>query len=363
MSLELESRLISLDNLYLDPNNPRFIEQITRNYSEKDITSEKAQNYSFEQLDKIGSLSDLQKTIKSQTFIPMDQIVVREIENQPGSYVVLEGNRRVASCKRLMEDYESYTWPEMDPERAKEVLKSIENLQCLVYLNQPPDPDISWTLQGLRHVTGAKNWSPYAQAHHVATLVKRGLEPKDIASQLGTNASKVNTDMRAYSTFQQAKEEFGSDYGINNSEFSYFVESVGKIADFQEWLGYDKLEKKCLNNQNLEKLVRAITPSGEDQQPNIPMAIDLRTLGKALKIGRPDLAEDVMEGNKTVDELKPEVENVSNMGLNPIINGCNRAKDLLMKITTKHYDENSSAIDECLKELEKAMKSVRTKLD
>ena len=56
MSLELESRLISLDNLYLDPNNPRFIEQITRNYSEKDITSEKAQNYSFEQLDKIGSL-------------------------------------------------------------------------------------------------------------------------------------------------------------------------------------------------------------------------------------------------------------------------------------------------------------------
>ena len=32
---------------------------------------------------------------------------------------------------------------EMDPERAKEVLKSIENLQCLVYLNQPPDPDIS----------------------------------------------------------------------------------------------------------------------------------------------------------------------------------------------------------------------------
>ena len=34
-----------------------------------------------------------------------------------------------------------------------------------------------------------------------------------------------------------------------------------------------------------------------------------------------------------------------------------------MKITTQHYDENSTAIDECLKELETAMKSVRTKLD
>ena len=69
-----------------------------------------------------------------------------------------------------------------------------------------------------------------------------------------------------------------------------------------------------------------------------------------------------MEGNKTVDELKPEVENVSNMGLNPLLMDATGLK-ILMKITTKHYDENSSAIDECLKELEKAMKSVRTKLD
>ena len=80
--------------------------------------------------------------------------------------------------------------------------------------------------------------------------------------------------MRAYSTFQQAKEEFGSDYGINNSEFSYFVESVEKLR-FSRMVRLHKLEKKCLNNQNLET-VRAITLAAKINNP-IFLCTDLRT--------------------------------------------------------------------------------------
>jgi hypothetical protein len=87
-------------------------------------------------------------------FLPIDRVVVREFAED--QYVVLEGNRRICAAKLitpLTPDGEQV------PER---VLSSVETIPCLVYTGV--DRDVSWIIQGLRHITGLADWSSFNKA-------------------------------------------------------------------------------------------------------------------------------------------------------------------------------------------------------
>ena len=360
MKISLKRKKIPLVDLYLDPQNPRFLQDGTKKYEESEITSQESQQYCSSML--ADNADSLKKTIISQTFIPMDSIVVRPILNEPSSYVVLEGNRRVNACKLIMEEHLSEG---LNTENEEDVISSIQNLDCLIYDEDPPDPEISWKLQGLRHVTGVKNWSPYAQAHHVATLVKSGMQMSEIADMLGLKGSaKIMADMRAYRDFHQMKDEgLADEFGVTNNNFSYVLESVGSRPAFQNWLQYDKVDEICKNKDNLRDLVKGFTINEEKGQPNIPKAIDMRDLAKALKMGREDYVSEVLDGEKSIDELRFDLKDSANTGLSPIIASIQRAIENLGLINTNHYDESNTELNENLTSLERAMKSVREKLD
>ena len=89
----------------------------------------------------------------------------------------------------------------------------------------------------------------------------------------------------------------------------------------------------------------------------------MRDLAKALKMGREDYVSEVLDGEKSIDELRFDLKDSANTGLSPIIASIQRAIENLGLINTNHYDESNTELNENLTSLERAMKSVREKLD
>lgn len=106
----LSEASLNLDQLLLDPNNPRFADlgESNNNVPETRIAEDYVQRNTFERM-KSGrfDVAELRDTIKTVGYLPMDRIVVREWGNTKNisnkKYVIVEGNRRVSALKWLME--------------------------------------------------------------------------------------------------------------------------------------------------------------------------------------------------------------------------------------------------------------------
>src|SRR5580698_2054927 len=91
---------VSLNDLLLDPNNPRFTElgQDLDAVPEVRFGEPRVQEEAYTRMKTARfEVPELRDTIKNLGFLPMDRIVVRPwrgVEAQPPKYVVIEGNRR-----------------------------------------------------------------------------------------------------------------------------------------------------------------------------------------------------------------------------------------------------------------------------
>lgn len=132
LSALLAARKVSLDDLLLDPNNPRFSElgEELNSVAESRFAEPKVQANTFEKMrNERFDVSELRDTIKTLGFLPMDRIVVRPWKGQSDNpkYVVIEGNRRVTALRWLIQLHEN----------GKETfshdrLKNLQELECLV---------------------------------------------------------------------------------------------------------------------------------------------------------------------------------------------------------------------------------------
>jgi hypothetical protein len=108
---------VSIDDLLLDPNNPRFAEDFSDGNTIPDSEVEEKQTEILDHLRGADSVSgddpddfrygldELMKSMWSIGFVPIDQIVVRKLENSK-KYLVIEGNRRVSAAKLVLEQHE-----------------------------------------------------------------------------------------------------------------------------------------------------------------------------------------------------------------------------------------------------------------
>ena len=97
--LQLKRVPIDLSSLLLDPKNPRF--RVPASVSEARYSEERVQERAFAELKTIG-IDDLLASIRTYGFVPSDPLVVRPLAGTK-LYVVVEGNRRVATLKTLDE--------------------------------------------------------------------------------------------------------------------------------------------------------------------------------------------------------------------------------------------------------------------
>jgi hypothetical protein len=132
--------LIEPDNLLLDPNNYRFLDidgyravSNRARYAEPGV-QERA--LALLQTTKSFELDALKDSIKTNGFIPLEQIVVEPYpsEEKPTHYLVVEGNRRVAAVRSLLTEQRGG-----GSDIPAENLKTLEKLPAIIITGSVAD--------------------------------------------------------------------------------------------------------------------------------------------------------------------------------------------------------------------------------
>lgn len=274
---------ITLDQLLLDPNNPRFSElgEVLNSIPEGRFADEKVQANTYEKMrDPMFDVAELRDTIKAIGFLPMDRIVVRKwkVSSEPPRYVVIEGNRRVTALRWLVNLHEigKETFSE-------ERLENYTQLECLLLNDSLASPSATLILPGLRHVSGIKEWGPYQKAKAVHALRSSGLSPQEAAQSLGLSTRAANSAYRCFVALEQmvVDEEYGE--FAEPKMYSYF-EEIFKRPAVRGWLNWNDEKERFCNAERLHEFYSWMLPGGEEgtEPPKLSEAKSVRDLAEIL---------------------------------------------------------------------------------
>lgn len=263
---ELKCEKVLVENIYLDPNNPRFWTQSDRGViSDKNIIDEKKQLKAKQEIDKHG-IEDLYNSILRNGFLLLDRIVVRPIAGEENKYVVVEGNRRFRSLTKLRNDIENdeVSGEDLNVSVLNTLYKQTSEIEVLIYNGNGKD-DISWMLQGIRHISGIRAWEPAQRAKLVAQQVdsenkKLGV----VGQQFGLSAQATGRLYRTYKALSQMREDEEFSAKARNDYFSLF-EAVIKSSTMKEWLSWSENDRCFKNISNLKRFYAWITPDEENE--------------------------------------------------------------------------------------------------
>jgi hypothetical protein len=282
--LELASVLapksINLENLLLDPNNPRFSElgEEINLIPELRFNDEKVQSNTFAKMkDPLFGVGELRDTVKTLGFLPMDRIVVRKWKGATEKYVVIEGNRRVTSLKWLINLHETGK-ETFSPQQ----IENFTNIECLL-LNDDVAPEMAHLiLPGLRHISGIKEWGPYQKAKLIVALRNSGMSPQEAAQSIGLHIRPANRAYRCFMALEQMKmdEEYGE--FATPKLYSYFDEALNK-APIKKWLSWNDSSNQFENNERLSEFYSWIVPT-EENDVKLPETSSVRELGKIIDV-------------------------------------------------------------------------------
>ena len=182
-----KAKNVAIDALFLDANNPRLafkLEDRPGYANVKTLFDKPRQAALQKRVEAHYDVAGLQTAVESQGWMPIDNIVVWEHPKAPGKFVVVEGNTRVVTLRKVRERLgrEREKFEKMSGGRKhfaqtdlKRQQKTIADLQQIVAdTNQlSVVPLIAATVEELerklprvlavRHVTGMKPWGSYAE--------------------------------------------------------------------------------------------------------------------------------------------------------------------------------------------------------
>jgi hypothetical protein len=238
-------RNISLKNLYLDANNFRLINEPEHEEVPESKIRDKgiaARTFKLTAGDRNQNIRDLIDSFKSNGYIPVDQIQVRELEG--GDYVVVEGNRRIAALKFLANEYETKN---IDLGKLNPLI--FNNVPVVMYADS--DEMHHMTLMALKHISGNKKWGEWNQAKLLEKMHSfYRISEDEICKRIAISKVELRRSLRALSLVEQYRK---SDYGdqFDESKFPIFRE-VARNADLKEWLGWDDSTYRLTDTLNRE---------------------------------------------------------------------------------------------------------------
>jgi len=305
--LALSHRLIDaqlpLSSIYLDPNNPRFVNSNWITVPDENIDNPTIQEQVRIRLIDNFSIEKLKMSMEVNGYLPIDRVIVREFKKD--HYVTLEGNRRICAAKMIG------TLAKDGSEISREVNESIANIPVLIYTGA--ESEAAWIFQGLRHISGIHDWSSFNKAKLlVEQMENEGLNLTEIGKRFGLTPHGAGQWVRGFYAFRQAREE--SDYILEISDRSYpfFQELFSRSSTLvREWLEWNDKDNKFNNLINFNEFVGWLYPkkntSGEPEGEDsglgdfdkrlIVKQDDIRTIAILMR-EEPDLFNQFRENGK-----------------------------------------------------------------
>lgn len=269
---------ISTEKLLLDPNNYRF--QDTEDFvfaAAERLHEPTVQERAFRRLRSEESLAALKASVLRNGYIPVERLVVRPY-SRPGDerWLVIEGNRRVAVVKWILDDHAAgVAVPES-------VMKTLVQLPVIIIEEDGEDEIFRASLMGIRHVGGIREWGGYQRAMLVYQMREDlGLDASEVGERLGMTTHEVNRRYRAFKALRQMKEQEDFEELAKSTLYPIFHEAVSLPA-VKDWLGWDEEDCCFTKEDDLRDFHQLISPSrsdeGEDRPPKIPTYLQVRTL-------------------------------------------------------------------------------------
>lgn len=205
MGARAEVELARVDDLLLDPGNPRLPEDVQGG----------SQATLLRYLDEYDSLSDLASSMVQNGFFPHEPLVVLP-KNEDGRRVVVEGNRRLATLKILIQDADAQE-QDLEFDLSEDLPAFSPNTLNAIPVYEIDDPDQVWAYLGYRHISGIRKWDAESKARFVARSVDRFVEQGEkrpflaVANLIGSNTQTVRSAYVALTLLRHARDEYGFD--------------------------------------------------------------------------------------------------------------------------------------------------------
>jgi hypothetical protein len=298
---------IKLDKLLLDAKNPRL--------AELGIASNATQFDLLKALWEKMAVEEVAMSIAYSGYFEHEPLFVEAASD--GTYVVIEGNRRFAGVKLLVDAnlrqrVKATKLPSITPERAE----SLAELPVIVTTRKE-----SWRYLGFKHVNGPATWGSYSKAQYIAHVHNDyGVPLEDIALQIGDYNSTVLRMYRGLMIVEQAEEAKvfkRSDIAKNKFHFNYIYTGMDYpgIVNFLGLRSKGATERKPVPPSKVKNLGDLMVwlygrDSSDTQSLIRSQNPDLKTLDtillteagvKALRDGLPlSVAHDISQGDERI---------------------------------------------------------------
>jgi len=244
----------------LDPNNYRFLD--TRKFKKRASTrfhEDSVQRTTLEALERSYQLDELKQSILTNGYVPMERIIVSPYQASPGLFLVVEGNRRVASLKSLLKDGEEGAIRLTSKQKV-----SFQTIPCAILKSDGAMlRHAERVIMGIRHIAGPKEWGAYQQALLVSELKDdEGQEFKDIGDMLGSSGVEAARRYRAIGALKamEADELFS---GKAEPSFYKLFHELIALPAVREWFGWSSELNKFTDVEKARSFFGLICSDGK----------------------------------------------------------------------------------------------------
>ena len=350
MSVSTELDFANIDELQLDPRNPRLGLDASEPLPSQAELLEMMKEFTLEEL----AVSYLE----SNGFWPWEAVIVVEEEIYGKTHlVVVEGNRRLAALRLLRQAYDG-EWQSRKWRAIVESAEPPEDLFVKVPFFKAADRSDVASFIGFRHVTGIKEWEPREKASFIAGLIDKGNDYRTVMRRIGSKTPTVRQLFIAFKLLKQIEDVVENyDHATADARFSVMYLSL-RTTGVRIFLNIDieadpqHAQKPVPRDfhENLEWYARWLFGTDETK----PLLADSRRVDD---FGR------LLESPQALEYLKstknPDFEVAYNYagGDEPEIARLltDAAEGLEMSLRRLHLYENSEQIEKALRRLSKGL--------
>ena len=304
---------LSVDELILDPNNPRFskneqdIIQDEDRYEDEDVQQDTLRKMTS---DNEFDISSLEKSIKENGYISIVQpILVRKIKDK---YLVIEGNRRTTALKELKRKHQAGKASDL---LRNDVLTSLDEIEVVDCTHATPEQKDM--LLGMIHVGGTKDWELLPSSFYLYKLYIEIIMNEDgvtyeeadeafeyspnkakiVAAKASVKLSQVRDNLKIFRAYNQLYNEL-NDLGIYNEELynhrkaSLIGDSI-KNSTLKKYFGFDDQEYR-FSEEGKEKWINLMIQGVDGEGNTIPKVITSPSTGDSTLR---DFAKIIADGN------------------------------------------------------------------
>lgn len=218
MAVHQELHFAGVDDLFLDPRNPRLGREKTKLNLQQDNILALMRNFT---LDEIAV-----SFLESGFWVQEALLVVKEELYGQERLVVVEGNRRLAALKNLYDAQEGRSDDKKWLGFLADKPAPVGLFEKVPYMVADERSDIDAFL-GFRHVTGIKDWPPAEKAEYIAKLIdENDLSYQEVMRTIGSKTPTVRQNYISFRLLLQMEQQEEIDIEAVEKKFSVLFLSL-----------------------------------------------------------------------------------------------------------------------------------------